>query len=73
MGELPDLAIIVIENLILPVVLDHVLADQCIVDYRGSDRLFVLLNLLLGLQLVLNVPLHRLSLPGFHHFSESNF
>lgn len=69
MGQLPNLTIIVIEDLILAIVLHHVLPDELIVDDGRPDRLLVLLNLLLGLQLVLNVTLHRLSLSCFYHFN----
>ena len=68
MGQLPNLPIIVIEDLILAIVLDHVLADELVIDDSRPDRLLVLLNLLLGLQLILNVTLHRLSLSCFYHF-----
>ena len=71
MGQLPNLPIIVIEDLILAIVLDHVLADELVVDDSRPDCLLVLLNLLLGLQLVLNVTLHRFSLPSFYHFNEN--
>ena len=69
MGKLPNLTIIVIEDLILAIVLHHVLPDELVVDNGRPDRLLVLLNLLLGLQLVLNVTLHRLSLSCFYHFN----
>ena len=69
MGQLPNLPIIVIEDLILAIVLHHVLPDELVVDDGRPDRLLVLLNLLLGLQLVLNVTLHRLSLSCFYHFN----
>jgi len=60
MGQLPDLPIIVIEDLILAVILDHVLSDELVIDDSWSDRFLVLLNLLLRLELVLDVALHRL-------------
>lgn len=69
MGQLPNLTIIVIEDLVLAIVLHHVLPDELVVDDGRPDRLLVLLNLLLGLQLVLNVTLHRLSLSCFYHFN----
>ena len=69
MGQLPNLTIIVIEDLILAIVLHHVLPDELVVDDGRPDRLLVLLNLLFGLQLVLNVTLHRLSLSCFYHFN----
>ena len=69
MSQLPNLTIIVIEDLILAIVLHHVLPDELVVDDGRPDRLLVLLNLLLGLQLVLNVTLHRLSLSCFYHFN----
>ena len=70
MGQLPNLPIIVIEDLILTIVLNHVLTNELVIDDSRPDRLLVLLNLLLGLQLVLNVTLHRLSLSCFYHFNE---
>jgi len=60
MGQLPDLPIIVIEDLILAVILDHVLSDELVIDDSWSDRFLVLFNLLLRLELVLDVALHRL-------------
>ena len=69
MGQLPNLTIIVIEDLILAIVLHHVLPDELVVDDGRPDCLLVLLNLLFGLQLVLNVTLHRLSLSCFYHFN----
>ena len=69
MGQLPNLTIIVIEDLILAIVLHHVLPDELVVNDSRPDCLLVLLNLLLGLQLVLNVTLHRLSLSCFYHFN----
>ena len=69
MSQLPNLTIIVIEDLILAIVLNHVLTNELVVDDSRPDCLLVLLNLLLGLQLVLNVTLHRLSLSCFYHFN----
>ena len=71
MGQLPNLPIIVIEDLVLAIVLNHVFPDELVVDDSRPDCLLVLLNFLLGLQLVLNVTLHRLSLSGFHHFARN--
>ena len=73
MGQLPNLTIIVIEDLILAIVLHHVLPDELVVDDSRPDRLLVLLNLLLRLQLILNVTLHRLSPASFYHFVDGKF
>ena len=58
MGKLPNLAVIIIKDLVLPIVLNHVLLDQLVVDDSGTHSLLVLLDLLLGLELRLNVRLH---------------
>ena len=57
-SQLPDLTVIIVEDLVLPVVLNHVLVDELVIDDSRSDSLLLLLNLLLRLQLVLNVALH---------------
>ena len=49
MGEFPDLTIIIVEDLVLTVVVDHVVSHQLIVDYCGSDGFLILFDLLLGL------------------------
>ena len=59
MSQLPYLTVIIIENLVLAVILLHVLLDHFVVDDGGADSLFVLLNLLLGLEGRLNLSLHR--------------
>ena len=59
MRQLPDHPIIVIEDRVGTVVLDHVLLYESVIDNCGADRLTVLLNLLLFLQLVLDVRAHR--------------
>ena len=69
MRQLPNLPVIVVEDLILPIVFYHVLADELVVDDSWPDRLLVLLNLLLSFQLILNVPFHRLSPGRFYHFN----
>ena len=58
MGKLPNLAVIIIKDLVLPIVLNHVLLDQFVVDDSGTHSLLVFLDLLLGLELRLNVRLH---------------
>ena len=59
MGQLPNLTIIVVEDLILAIVLNHVLADELVIDDSRPDRLLVLLNLLLRFEGRLNLDLHR--------------
>ena len=46
-GEFPNAAVIIVEDLVLAVVLPHVRKDELVIDNCGSDRLLVLLNLLL--------------------------
>ena len=58
MGELPDLAVIIIKNLVLAVVLNHVASDEFVVDDGWSNRLLIFLNLLLVLELGLDLGLH---------------
>ena len=68
MSQLPNLTVIVVKDLILTIVLYHVLSDELVIDNSRSDSFLVLLDLLLCLKLILNVALHRISLPGFYHF-----
>ena len=49
MGELPDLTIVIIKDLVLTVVFDHVVRDQLIVDNGGPNSFLILFDLLLGL------------------------
>ena len=65
--ELPNLAVIIIKDLVLTIVLDHVLGDEFVIDDSRSDSLFVLLDLLLVFELRLNVWLHRRSI---HHLAK---
>ena len=49
MGEFPNAAVVIVEDLVLAIVLPHVRQDELVIDNRGSDRLLVFLNLLLVL------------------------
>ena len=49
MGELPDLTIVIVKDLVFSVVLDHVLVDQLVIDDCWPDCLLILLDLLLCL------------------------
>ena len=72
MGELPDLTIVIVKDLVFSVVLDHVLVDQLVIDDCWPDCLLILLDLLLCLKLILDVALHRH--PSFSfHLIDSNF
>ena len=59
--ELPNLSVVIVEDLVLPIVLNHVIFDERVVDDRWPHCLLVFLNLLLILELSLNVRLHRLA------------
>ena len=59
MGQLPDLAIVVIEDLVLTVVVPHVLLSHLVIDDGGSDGNLVPLNLLLALEPCLDFWLHQ--------------
>ena len=65
MGQFPDLTVIVIKDLVLNVVLLHVCNDQLVIDDCWSNSL--LLDLLLGLEVILDALLH--GLPIGHHYS----
>ena len=58
MGQVPNLPIVIIKDLILTVVLDHVLGDEVVIDDLRSHRFLVLFNLLLRLELLLDMRLH---------------
>ena len=69
MGQLPDLPVIVVEDLVLAVVLNHVLRDQLVIDHRRTHCLLILLNLLLGFELLLDVRFHRLMCEHLCHLA----
>ena len=48
-SELPDLTIVIIKDLVLTVVFDHVVRDQLIIDNGGPNSFLILFDLLLGL------------------------
>jgi hypothetical protein len=58
MGEVPDLHVVLVEDLVVLVVLDHVSFDQFIVDYGGFHGLGVLLDLGLSLEGLTGVSVH---------------
>lgn len=59
MSQLPDLTFFIIKDLVFAIVLVHILPNHFVVDDGGSDRLLVLLNLLLVLEGGLDLGLHR--------------
>jgi hypothetical protein len=66
MGEVPNLHVVLVEDLIVFVVLDHVGLDQFVVDHSRLNRLGVLLDLLLGFQGLPNVGVHLHKVVIFH-------
>ena len=70
MGQFPNLAVIIVKDLVLTIVLNHVLGDKLIVDDCWTNSFFVLLNFLLVFELRLNVRLHGRSI---HHLAKSKF
>ena len=59
MSQLPDLTVIVVEDLVFAVILLHVLLDHLIVNDGRADCLLILLYLLLRFEGRLNLDLHR--------------
>ena len=55
MFQLPNGHAVLVEDLVFLVVLDDVVPDQSIVDYRGLDIFFLLLNLALAAEALLDM------------------
>jgi len=67
MGQVPDLAVVVVKDFVLTVVLNHVLSDELVIDDCWTHRLLVPFNFLLGLESTLNVWLHwRMLVERYH-------